>query len=375
MSAPTGQAPPRPRDPLKDPEPGEVFVTKLGLWRRVLEVGAGVTFDWPHWPEVGTRTATRGAWRAWASAHGVLFQSALSPQLPGVPHPFDPAHGGGFARRAVAHRDGKPENVLTTSGCAPIPPQEHSAIGETASQATPAPRAAAHRPSDRDLRAMGAIEQGERESTDGWDRSPRARRLERSGLTWPQWRGAVPSLLKAGRVERAEGNSVAGEVDPLRLTGLGRTDLRASAGTPPAQVQHTPQHRSSTPLGSVTSSLERTATAREPTKTVQPAQGGVLTVECPALDRIADMLGLLLQAHVERCGCGRVKEPAKRRGDGARFMRCPAWKTCEHARAKAPPASSDEPSGPRVSPLRSDQARAERLAARAQALAERMATG
>jgi hypothetical protein len=79
--------------------------------------------------------------------------------------------------------------------------------------------------SSRNQKALAGLHSLARE---GWDRSPNARRAERSGLTPKQWRGAVAFLIAEGLVERAPGTDeerACGVADALRLTPAGISSL------------------------------------------------------------------------------------------------------------------------------------------------------
>jgi hypothetical protein len=102
--------------------------------------------------------------------------------------------------------------------------------------------------SDRDAAALRALHALAGE--DGWSRSPRGRRLDRSGLSWDQWRRAVDALRATGLIERVDGKRSAGEPDSYRLTIAGHEALTCGDRHTPPQVTATPP---ATPLGSCSS--------------------------------------------------------------------------------------------------------------------------
>jgi hypothetical protein len=90
---------------------------------------------------------------------------------------------------------------------------------------------------------------------DGWDRSPNARRAERSGLTPKQWRSSVDALVAGKLVERLPGTDEErnrGTPDALRLTPAGL----ASAGMGGQGSGRGDGQGSGIPLGSCSSSLQ-----------------------------------------------------------------------------------------------------------------------
>ncbi len=206
----------------------------------------------------------------------------------------------------------------------------------------------------------------------GWSRSSRARRLEASGLTWSQWRGAIAKLLKAEAIQRAPGANAEGEADAYRLSPEARDLCRS------AQVSTATSTGISTPLSSSSSlaASETKSRKEEEREGVPTAQGGVLVVrhESPALDRLAVVAEAWLAEMVaarkatpapKKCGCGRVKEHAHSPKTGD-FMRCPAWQHCSYAKSKKPAPVE----GPRISSARSEQERQARLEAATKAAAE-----
>jgi hypothetical protein len=236
--------------------------------------------------------------------------------------------------------------------------------------------------SPRDVSYLSAL--GQLADDAGWCQSTRGRRLDVSGLSWGQWRGAQARMLKTGHAEKRPGaDHACGEADPVRLTprGLAALDQHRSA-----QVQHRSPAQVSTPPESLSSpSLLKTKEKREPIPGVLPAQGGVLRIECPALDRLAAALekvapGLVgavesqLAALMDRdrkpqkpthCPCGAPLKPV-RKGNGQTFDGCSAY-PCPFTERKP---KSDDQGGPRISSARAEKERRERLEAKVRALAD-----
>lgn len=101
--------------------------------------------------------------------------------------------------------------------------------------------------SQRDAAALMALRDLASDDGRGWSCSPRGRRLDRSGLSWDQWRRAVAALLAAQLVERVDGKRAKGQPDSYRLTDAGHEALTCGDRHTPPQVAAT---GSATPLGS-----------------------------------------------------------------------------------------------------------------------------
>jgi hypothetical protein len=185
--------------------------------------------------------------------------------------------------------------------------------------------------SPRDLAYLEAVESLSTESGTGWCQCARGRRLDRSGLTWSQWRGAQTSCLTAKLVNRLPGASAKGEADPIRLTDAGREALDQHRQ---AQVQHRAPAQVSTPLGDeAKSSPETNHQDAEPTKALEhetpPAQvtgtaptqvgAGVVVLELGPLTRAAFVAAFM---GVPLCGCGLPMVERERGKDGAGFLAC-----------------------------------------------------
>lgn len=457
MSAPTGQAPPRPqvestsspppstlstpgkrpkpRDPLKDPEAGELFVTKAGLWRRVLEVsaGGGVTFDWPHWPDVPAQAVTGGAWRAWASAHRAMFQKILQPQIPGVPHPFDPAHGGGFAR-GVTHRDIKPANMLAAADTSAIPSKEPQATAETASRTTadPAPG------TDRDLKPANVLCERDAKALRGLYqlrdgagvvRGTLAQILRASGISPTTWQDrARPSLERLGlirswldpipgagaRLTRCcqitpEGLEVARTIEGVPDTaGVGPVSGTVSARCRPGASSLSSPN--STGEAKKQPNQETPADTASPTPVPAPVSGptppppdleallaralAVIEEQARTIAELSARVGAAPAQQTKNIDegeggpcpdCGAPTVQRRNPTTGARFLGCSTFPTCSTTRSLEPGGASAPPKRPGKAAKREEAERAraeieevdrrsaEEQAARTRALLERQA--
>lgn len=232
------------------------------------------------------------------------------------------------------------------------------------------------KPLTRDDRALLALAELEAE---GVSCSPRGRRLDVSGLTWGQWRGAVASLVKRGLVKREPTGRAKGSPDAYRITDRGRAYLCSLPRDPrpSAQVQHRAstggQHRSSTPLDEDLLSSEINETEEHqssisapgpglaPAESAQvstgPAQVGVLAGEPSAqvvehrhvlvlapeiLARLDALIALVLRpepaasppvptatarpASPGLCDCGKPMSPPRRKRDGSGWgLGCVDW--------------------------------------------------
>lgn len=179
----------------------------------------------------------------------------------------------------------------------------------------------------RDLAYLEAVESLSAESADGWCQCARGRRLDRSGLTWAQWRGAQASCIAADLVDRTLGKSAQGEADLIRLTEAG-ADVLAKHRS--AQVQHRSPAQVSTPPGDEPMSSPVTEYQDiEPPKAVDPAQvtstglaqvgSGVVVLELGPLTRAAFVAAFL---GVPLCSCGLPMVERERGKDGAGFLAC-----------------------------------------------------
>lgn len=114
--------------------------------------------------------------------------------------------------------------------------------------------------------------------SDGWTSAPRARLLERSGLTWSTWRRAVGSLVVAQLLEERPGVAGASAVSSsYRVTAQGEERLAAAQPGPgPAQVSGPGRPTSSkTPEPLRSSSLEEEKEEKEdPEELGRAAQPG-----------------------------------------------------------------------------------------------------
>lgn len=213
------------------------------------------------------------------------------------------------------------------------------------------PSMAQQRLSPRDAAYLGAVVHL---AGDGWCQAARGRRLDVSGLTWGQWRGAQAAALDRGHVELGQADHAKGEADPIRLTprGLAALDQHRSA-----QVQHTPQHRSSTPpeyeaKSSPENKKEEIAPPKAPLPKEEPAQvtsTGPAQVAWPQRQVVVIELGpetrnALVSAllGVPLCPCGLPMVERERGKDGVGFLACVRGKAGCGATAALPRARSSQ---------------------------------